>query len=53
MSDWTGITGNIAKFMLGFTSIAFDTAFMLQHFVWYAETGVNDLSQSDASRSLL
>jgi cystinosin len=35
MGDWTGITGNLAKFFLGFVSISFDAAFMLQHYVWY------------------
>lgn len=35
--DWTGITGNLAKLLLGFVSITFDTIFMLQHYVWFAE----------------
>lgn len=35
MGDWTGITGNLAKFGLGFVSIVFDLVFMLQHYVLY------------------
>mmetsp|Transcript_27895 Transcript_27895/g.39217 ORF Transcript_27895/g.39217 Transcript_27895/m.39217 type:complete len:394 (-) Transcript_27895:28-1209(-) len=33
--DWTGITGNLAKFGLGFVSISFDIIFMVQHYVLY------------------
>jgi cystinosin len=33
--DWSGITGNLAKFFLGFVSIFFDIIFMLQHYVFY------------------
>lgn len=39
LMDWTGLTGNLAKFFLGFVSILFDTVFMLQHYVWYPESG--------------
>lgn len=35
MSDWSGITGNLAKFFLGFVSIFFDIIFMVQHYVLY------------------
>jgi len=35
MGDWTGITGNWAKFGLGLVSIVFDVVFMLQHYVLY------------------
>jgi len=34
-NDWTGISGNLPKFGLGFVSIAFDVAFMFQHYVLY------------------
>eukprot|EP00521_Asterionellopsis_glacialis_P021059 CAMPEP_0195337300 /NCGR_PEP_ID=MMETSP0708-20121125/16817_1 /TAXON_ID=33640 /ORGANISM="Asterionellopsis glacialis, Strain CCMP134" /LENGTH=140 /DNA_ID=CAMNT_0040408275 /DNA_START=35 /DNA_END=457 /DNA_ORIENTATION=- len=33
--DWSGITGNLAKFGLGFVSISFDIIFMIQHYVLY------------------
>ena len=33
--DWSGISGNPVKFTLGNVSIAYDVAFMLQHYVWY------------------
>jgi cystinosin len=36
LHDFTGITGNIAKFGLGSVSIFFDIIFMLQHYVIYA-----------------
>jgi cystinosin len=36
IGDWSGITGNLAKLLLGFVSITFDTIFMLQHYIWYA-----------------
>lgn len=42
MNDWTGITGNLAKFFLGFVSIVFDTIFMLQHYVLYPDNYDND-----------
>jgi cystinosin len=38
IGDWTGITGNLAKFFLGFVSISFDTVFMMQHYVWYSRS---------------
>jgi cystinosin len=37
MGDWTGITGNLAKFLLGCVSIVFDVVFMLQHYVLYSD----------------
>jgi len=35
MGDFSGITGNLAKFFLGSVSIVFDIMFMLQHYVLY------------------
>jgi cystinosin len=37
LGDWTGITGNFAKFGLGFVSVTFDVIFMLQHYVLYRQ----------------
>ena len=34
-NDWSGVTGNPAKFMLGNISILFDVVFMVQHYVLY------------------
>jgi len=34
-NDWSGITGNLAKFLLGFVSMVFDVLFMTQHYVLY------------------
>jgi cystinosin len=35
---WDGVKGNLPKFGLGALSIAFDVAFILQHFVFYGPT---------------
>lgn len=35
MGDWTGITGNLAKFCLGFVSVVFDLMFITQHYILY------------------
>jgi cystinosin len=37
MNDFSGITGNPAKFGLGFVSIIFDVIFMVQHYCLYPE----------------
>jgi cystinosin len=42
LGDWSGISGNFAKLLLGFVSIAFDTIFMLQHYVWYTNEADDD-----------
>jgi cystinosin len=39
LGDWTGITGNIAKFGLGFVSITFDIMFIGQHYVLFPHRG--------------
>ena len=39
LGDFTGITGNLAKFGLGFVSITFDLIFMLQHYVLFPKRG--------------
>lgn len=39
MHNFSGITGNLAKFGLGFVSIFFDVIFMVQHYLLYPETG--------------
>lgn len=38
MGDWSGITGNLAKFGLGSVSIIFDLLFMAQHYILYPHT---------------
>jgi hypothetical protein len=35
LNDFSGITGNPAKFALGFVSIIFDIIFMIQHYCLY------------------
>jgi len=33
--DWTGIVGNVPKFLLGLLSMFFDVIFMVQHYILY------------------
>jgi cystinosin len=40
--DWSGVTGNPVKFMLGNVSIFFDIVFMTQHFVLYPKAENDD-----------
>lgn len=47
MDDFGGITGNIAKFLLGFVSIFFDVIFMLQHYVLYRDRNDEDALEED------
>ncbi|KAF9964419.1 hypothetical protein BGZ70_006484 [Mortierella alpina] len=35
--DWTGVSGDLVKFGLGFLSIAFDLLFMTQHYILYRD----------------
>ncbi len=37
--DWSGITGNMAKFSLGALSIVYDIIFILQHYLWFGGGG--------------
>lgn len=39
LHDWKQIAGNPVKFGLGFVSLSFDIAFMVQHYVLYASDG--------------
>jgi cystinosin len=53
LNDWSGLTGNLAKFFLGFVSIVFDTIILLQHYVLYPDTtatsSVNDAEEVEVS----
>ena len=40
-NDWGGISGNMAKFLLGFVSIVFDIIFIIQHYVLYRQNDNN------------
>lgn len=35
MNDWSGITGNLAKFGLSLVTIFFDVVFLVQHYILY------------------
>jgi cystinosin len=37
MNDFSGITGNLAKFGLGFVSIFFDIIFLVQHYILFPD----------------
>lgn len=37
LGDWTGLTGNLAKLMLGMVSIVFDIVFLVQHYILYPD----------------
>ena len=49
LQDFHGITGNPAKFALGFVSVAFDVGFFVQHYCLYpeAERGVGGSGEED------
>ncbi|KAL8923583.1 MAG: hypothetical protein Q9208_004530 [Pyrenodesmia sp. 3 TL-2023] len=40
--DWSGITGNPAKFALGNVTVVFDVVFILQHYVFYRKSRAQD-----------
>lgn len=44
--DWSGITGNPVKLMLGNCSLVFDSIFMFQHYVIYPGKVTSDEEQS-------
>lgn len=37
LGDWSGVTGNPAKFALGNISLVYDVLFMIQHYGWYED----------------
>lgn len=53
LRDWSGVTGNPAKFFLGNISIIYDVMFIMQHYVWYSEGGQHSLIKDDEYRRLL
>lgn len=40
--DWSGLTGNPAKFILSNVAIVFDLLFMVQHYVLYGDNSKGD-----------
>jgi cystinosin len=36
--DWSGIMGFLIKMALGVVTLFFDTIFLLQHYVWFADS---------------
>jgi cystinosin len=46
LHDWSGLTGNLAKFFLGFVSIVFDTIILLQHYVMFPDTATTNDAMS-------
>ena len=52
--DWSGITGNPVKFLLGNIGIAFNVVFIVQHYVLYRHAKEADIQdQSDEEQPLL
>ncbi|KCV71117.1 hypothetical protein H696_02067 [Fonticula alba] len=51
--DWSGITGNPMKLLLGLISMSFDFIFMFQHYVLYRSREDPDDLESGDSASLL
>jgi cystinosin len=49
MNDFSGITGNPAKFGLGFVSIIFNVIFMVQYHCLYPEVSSQDI-RSEVNR---
>jgi hypothetical protein len=47
--EWSGITGNIAKFLLGLLSMFFDVVFMIQHYGLYRNS--NSIEQEKKGTS--
>lgn len=56
-NDWSAVTGDPVKLLLAFASLAMDSLFILQHYVWFAEShhDVNEVTPllpvSTASRA--
>ena len=51
--DWSGLTGNLVKLLLGNFSIAFDLLFMSQHYILYRGSGDRRESGVEEERRLL
>eukprot|EP01059_Diplonema_ambulator_P025106 TRINITY_DN42090_c0_g1_i1.p1 TRINITY_DN42090_c0_g1~~TRINITY_DN42090_c0_g1_i1.p1 ORF type:complete len:372 (+),score=85.07 TRINITY_DN42090_c0_g1_i1:69-1118(+) len=49
-SDWSKISGDPVKFGLGFCSMMYDTIFMIQHYILYAEGNAQDLAEDEAAK---
>ncbi|KAF9438806.1 hypothetical protein BGZ76_004405 [Entomortierella beljakovae] len=55
--DWSGISGDLVKFGLGFLSIAFDLVFITQHYILYRDRtdhyieSNKDISRDESSSS--
>jgi len=52
MGDWRGVTGNFAKFALGFITISFDALFFFQHYVLYAEVDELPLTEFKSEKRI-
>lgn len=46
-ADWSGITGNPAKFLLSNVSMFFDVIFITQHYVLYRPAGEDKASEDE------
>jgi cystinosin len=53
--DWSGVTGNPLKFLLGNVTIFFDLVFVVQHYILYKSSGdgEDDTKAPDSRTPLL
>lgn len=53
-NDWSGITGNPVKLLLGNVTIIFDLIFVVQHYILYPDTtDAKKRSEDGVTRPLL
>lgn len=51
-NDWSGLVGDIVKFLLGLLSLGFDIIFMVQHYILYGDSTYSSLN-GDEKRPLV
>lgn len=52
-NDWSGIVGDIVKFLLGLLSLGFDVIFIVQHYVLYNDRSESSSPPGDEKQQLL
>lgn len=51
--DWSGVTGNPVKFLLGNITVFFDMIFVVQHYILYRNADGKDVPDEGLVRPLL
>jgi cystinosin len=49
--DWSGLVGDIVKFLLGLLSLGFDVIFIVQHYILYPHSRYETLHQDDEDKT--